>query len=221
MGESPLNHGTSQASDSDTPSQADSMATSTSLLARADAGDSAAWNQIVQLYGPLVYAWARKSGLSGEDAADTLQETMLAVSESLHRYDGEKNGATFRGWLRQITRNKCVDHIRRAAKLPTHARGGSTNLVLLNEDALAAELTDAEPETLATERRQVVQRALAIMRNRFERSTWQAFWRTAIDGCRPDDVAEELGTTRWNVYKARSRVLQRLRTELDGLEDLE
>ncbi|MEM8734173.1 MAG: sigma-70 family RNA polymerase sigma factor [Planctomycetota bacterium] len=217
-----MNQAASPIGDPDDRSQVtDSLATSTSLLARADAGDASAWSQVVQLYGPLVYAWARKSGLSSEDAADTLQETMLAVSEGLSRYDKNRPGSTFRGWLRQITRNKCVDLFRRSAMLPANARGGSTNMMRLNEDALDAELNSAKPETLAAERRQVVQRALAIMRNHFERSTWQAFWRTAIDGCRPDDVAEELGMSRWNVYKARSRVLQRLRTELDGLEDLD
>ena len=58
------------------------------------------------------------------------------------------------------------------------------------------------------------------MRNRFEKSTWQAFWRTVIDGVSTEEVAEELGLSRWAVYKARSRVLQLLRSELDCLEDL-
>ncbi len=58
------------------------------------------------------------------------------------------------------------------------------------------------------------------MRNRFEKSTWQAFWRTVIDGVSTEEVAEELGLSRWAVYKARSRVLQLLRSELACLEDL-
>jgi RNA polymerase sigma-70 factor (ECF subfamily) len=42
-----------------------------------------------------------------------------------------------------------------------------------------------------------------------------------VDGCTPDEVAAELSLSRWAVYKARSRVLQRLRTELEGLENLD
>lgn len=67
----------------------------------------------------------------------------------------------------------------------------------------------------------IVERIMTIMRGSFEKKTWQAFWRTAVDGCSPDDVAAELEMTRWGVYKARARVLQKLRDELAGLEELE
>ena len=195
------------------------ISTSYSLLARAERGDSSAWQRIVQVYGPLVYSWARKSGLREDDAADMVQETMLAIINGLQSFDADRQGATFRGWLRRIARNKCVDYIRREAKLNAGAAGGSTNLAICN-DLHEEPNSSSNEETLAAEQAGVVRRALAIMRNHFEKSTWQAFWRTAIDGCTPDEVAEELGLSRWNVYKARSRVLQRLRSELDGLEEL-
>ena len=145
---------------------------------------------------------------------------MLAVSNGLSRFEGGGEKSSFRGWLRRVARNKCVDFIRLQVKLPAKARGGSTNMAVLSEDALTAELFDVDEESLAGEQREIVSRALTIIRSRFEKTTWKAFWRTVIDGCSPDDVASELGITRWNVYKARSRVLQRLRTELDGLETL-
>lgn len=92
---------------------------------------------------------------------------------------------------------------------------------LASEDSLAKELTAAGQSDLAAEQKQVIGRAMALMRTHFEKTTWQAFWRTAVDGCSPDEVAKELGLSRWNVYKARSRVLQRLRADLNGLEELE
>ena len=55
------------------------------------------------------------------------------------------------------------------------------------------------------------------MRTDFEPQTWQAFWRTTIQGESPSDVAAELGVSKWTVYKAKSRVLQRLRDEFDDL----
>ena len=197
----------------------DSLSTSLSLLVRAERGDANAWQRIVQVYGPLVYTWARKSGLREDDAADMVQETMLAVMDGLNRFDAAREDASFRGWLRRIARNKCVDFVRQEVKLNAGAKGGSTNLAACN--ALQLEhYTETDEDTLAVEQNGVVRRALAIMRNHFEKTTWKAFWRTAIDGCSPDDVAQELGMSRWNVYKARSRVLQRLRSELSGLEDL-
>ena len=40
-----------------------------------------------------------------------------------------------------------------------------------------------------------------------------------MQGEAPADVAADLQVSVWAVYKARSRVLQRLREELDGLVD--
>lgn len=201
----------------DSPS---SQTTSTSLLGRATSGDPAAWQRMVQIYGPLVYSWARRTGLQPQDAADVTQETFAAVSNRLAAYDAQRSGATFRGWLWTITRNKSADLIRNRQSQPG-ARGGSTNLANLN--AVSAKKTETsadEPPEMASDQQEIVRRALAILRSSFEPTTWQAFWRTVIDGCSPDEVGQELSLSRWAVYKARSRVLQRLRTELDGLEEL-
>lgn len=104
------------------------------------------------------------------------------------------------------------------------ARGGTVNVAELADlqSREADNSTAAQSDSRASnaERLEILRRALAILRPRFEKQTWSAFWRTSVDGCSPDDVAEELGVSRWSVYKARSRVLHRLRAELDGLEEL-
>ncbi len=205
----------------ETPS---SQNTSPTLLSRAAGGDSGAWQRLVQIYGPLVYAWARRAGMQAQDAADVTQETFAAISVRLNAFDAAKPGATFRGWLWTITRNKAADLVR-IRQLQPQARGGSTNLAQLNAasgqsiDASKLESSDP-PSDPAADQREIIRRALALMRSSFEPTTWQCFWRTVIDGCSPDEVAEEFSVSRWAVYKARSRVLHRLRTELSGLEDV-
>ncbi|MBN9119609.1 MAG: hypothetical protein J0I06_10710 [Planctomycetes bacterium] len=47
----------------------------------------------------------------------------------------------------------------------------------------------------------------------------RAFWLTAVEDHRASEVAAQLGLAANAVYLARSRVLQRLRAELDGLLD--
>ena len=202
-----------------------SQSTSPSLIARAASGDSVAWQRLIQLYGPLVYSWGRRSGLQPQDAADVTQETFSALATRLAGFDPRRAGATFRGWLWTITRNKAADLVR-DRRLQPGARGGSTNLALLNavtdNVAHTVKYEDSNPASeVAADRKEVILRAIAIVRTSFEPTTWQAFWRTTVDGCSPDEVAEELSVSRWAVYKARSRVLQRLRAELDGLEELD
>lgn len=196
-----------------------SCATRSSLLARATSGDDQAWHRVVQLYGPLVYAWARRTGLQPPDAADATQETFAAVATSLAKFDPEREGATFRGWLWTIARNKAAD-ISRGQLKQCQARGGSANaarLHALNEPVNHADDSPGPPGADD----EIVRRALALMRTNFEPTTWQAFWRTVIDGRTPDEVAAELSLSRWAVYKARSRVLHCLRTELAGLEKID
>ena len=86
------------------------------------------------------------------------------------------------------------------------------------------ELPDGPPDTLDSETSARVQnglvfRAAELVRAEFESRTWQAFWRATVDGHRAVDVAAELGMTVAAVWKATSRVKQRIRQELDGLLD--
>src|SRR4051812_1404007 len=86
--------------------------TSPSLLARAQENQPAAWEQLVDLYAPLVYHWCRRAGLREEDVEDVFQEVFRAVARALPDFRKERAGDTFRGWLRTITRNKIRDHYR-------------------------------------------------------------------------------------------------------------
>jgi RNA polymerase sigma-70 factor, ECF subfamily len=63
----------------------------------------------------------------------------------------------------------------------------------------------------------VSHRAIELVRAEFEPRTWQAWWKTAVEGRSAADVAAEMGMSLAAVYKAKSRVLLRLRQELAGL----
>jgi len=58
---------------------------------------------------------------------------------------------------------------------------------------------------------------VAVVQAEFEVRTWQAFWQTTVEQQRPADVAAALGMNVGAVYMAKSRVLRRLRAELQGL----
>ena len=188
--------------------------TSISLLDRVCRDDPEAWRQLVELYGPVVFGWARSRGLGSEDSADVTQDVFLSVARSIASFHRIDRGA-FRGWLWTIARSKWNDQYRRMADQPP-ARGGSTALQQLY--AAAGDPDDAPPPT-EQEQQSFYHRAIGLLQSRFDTQTWRAFWRTAVDGVSPDQVADELGMSRWAVYKARSRVLHRLRSELAGLDE--
>ncbi len=192
--------------------------TSASLLQRACRGDVDGWRKLAHLYGPIVYAWARRSGFQEADAADVMQDTFAAVAKALPAFDYERQDATFRGWLWTITRNKLRDHVRAAE---AQAVGGTDAMIRMQqipEDSLAKIQSDDPPSELLSDTASVRRQAIALLRESVDPRSWRMFWETTIETRDPADVAEEMGVSRWAVYKSRARVLHRLQLEMKGLE---
>ena len=61
--------------------------------------------------------------------------------------------------------------------------------------------------------------AAGQVRGEVQESTWQAFWQTAVEGRRAEDVARGLELSVGAVYIARSRVIARLRKWVEERED--
>ena len=188
---------------------------SSSLLLQVRAHDADAWRRMVRIYGPVVYQWCSRAGLRGEDAADIGQEVFRAVADRIATFQRSGEGGTFGGWLRVITRNKIADFYRRMARNPQAVGGlGFQQYVAhLPQRDVACDTDDGDAESLKPI---VYRRALQIIRNEFEETTWQAFWATAIEGRTSRDVAADLEMTAMAVRKAKSRVLRRLRDEFNG-----
>jgi RNA polymerase sigma-70 factor (ECF subfamily) len=190
--------------------------TSASLLDRLRADDADAWRRLVHLYSPLVFAWARRSGLPASDVDDVMQEVFRAVALHIGQFRRDRAGDSFRGWLWTITRNKLRDHFRKHADQPVAVGGSTMHGRLL-------EVPEAEPPpedaSAADSPGALVHRALDLIRRDFEESTWQAFWQVAVDNKPAGDVARALGLSVFAVYQAKYRVTRRLRDELNGLAD--
>ncbi len=196
---------------SDRSGSAGSGSTSSSLLGRVKARDPNAWPRMCDLYGPHIYRWCRRAGLQQADAADIAQEVFRTVAAKIADFQLGRPGG-FRAWLQAITRNKIGDHLRRRRG---HAQGqGGTaaqeqlQQVAESPDSASAADIDAQDNLLP-------HHALNLVRSEFADRTWQAFWLVVAEERSPAEVAQQLGTTLAAVYMAKSRVLCRLRQELD------
>jgi RNA polymerase sigma-70 factor, ECF subfamily len=197
------------------PTLTDSFgSTSSSLLQRTQARDPQAWERLVELYSPLVYYWFRGTRLPAEDAADLMQEVFRSVSAGIGRFAHDSAQASFRGWLRTIAQNKFRDFLRKRQRT-TPAGGGSDILAQLLD--IPAPDSESDTGSKPAEEILVCQRALELVRSEFEPQTWDIFWRVTIDGHYPADIATELGLSTAAIYKAKSRVLSRLREQLGEL----
>ncbi len=80
------------------------------LVRRCQAGDNAAFEQLVVRYQRKVYTIALGMVRSPDDAMDIAQETFIKV----HRYVANFQGSSsFYTWLYRIIVNLCIDHLRR------------------------------------------------------------------------------------------------------------
>lgn len=185
---------------------------STTLIQRVQAADSVAWEKIVRLYGPLIQYWARQSNLNDNDAADIAQEVFTTVHKRINTFTRERDGGTFRGWLRTITRFKIADLLRSRNRLP-QGEGGTDALRRLNETTTP----QIVEEDSAVEEAGLARRGLELIKPEFTERTWKAFLATAMENRPAEEVAAELEMSVGAVYIARSRVFKRLREELEGL----
>jgi len=189
--------------------------TSVSLLRRLRRPDQeAAWQRFVDLYAPLVFYWGRDQGLSATDSEDLVQDVMATMVVELPRFEYDPR-RRFRGWLRTVTVNKAKDLHRRNAVRPSSGHEETIQIATRpNSGASDADLFEE-----AEYRGFLVHRALELMRSEFRDQVWQACWKHVVEGKKAVEVARELGISVNMVYLAKSRVLSRLREELEGLLD--
>jgi len=185
--------------------------TPVSLLERLRRPDEqAAWGRFIELYTPLIDAWAHRIGLQADDAAELVQEVFATLVRKLPEFAYEP-GKSFRGWLRVVTLNKWREMQRRRRGQPAAVAGADL-------DGLPAP-PEADAFWDVEYRRHLVGRVLGVMQRDFEPAVWKACWECVAHGRAAPEVGAELGMSPGAVRVAKCRVLARLRQELAGLLD--
>jgi RNA polymerase sigma factor (sigma-70 family) len=190
--------------------------TQPSLLIRLrDQGDERAWAEFTEIYAPLVQQLAQRRGLQDADAQDLCQEVFRAVARAIEHFDPDPARGSFRGWLSRIAGNLIINLL---AAQRRHPRGsGDTDVQRLLEeqpDLLAEESAMFESEY----RKRLLAWAAERVRGSFSEAMWQAFWRTGVEGQPVKEVAEALGMSIGTVYQYKSRVVARIRREIDQFD---
>ena len=193
----------------------ESPLTRASLLVQIrDGANHAAWQEFVKLYGPIVYGFARQRGLQDADAADLMQDVLRSVSTAIGRLDYDRNQGSFRGWLFTITRNKVFNFLAARRIRPQGSGDSATNRFL---DSHPDQSDGADTWDLEYQRR-IAALAMERIKPEFQANTWQAFWLTAVEGQAAADVAKQVGISPGAIYVAKSRVLARLKEEVEALQ---
>lgn len=183
----------------------------TALVTALKAGEGAAFEQVVRLYGGRMLVVARQILTSDEDAQDALQDAFLTAFHSIGTFEGKSRFST---WLHRVVVNAALMRLR------SRKRKREQSI----DDLLPTFLEDGHQKGPGPAWNQT---ALAGI----ERSETQAAVRACIDQL-PEDyrtvlllrdiqeldtaaVAEMLGITEGNVKVRLHRARQALKTLLD------
>jgi RNA polymerase sigma-70 factor (ECF subfamily) len=186
-----------------------------SLIARLERIDDAeAWREFLAIYRPVVYRLARRRGLQHADAEDLSQQVFAAVGRAIRSFDPDPARGRFRSWLAKITQNAAINALTR--RPPDTAAGGTSVLELLDRQMgmgeCPLEMIDLEL------RRSLFRWAAERVRGEFREATWKAFWRTMVEGEQIPTAASALSMSIGSVYAARSRIVRRIKTEIETHE---
>ena len=180
---------------------------SMSLLERVRARDRVAWERLVSLFAPTVYGWCLRAGLRPAEAAAVGAAVFAEVADSLASSE-PREGGQFRHWLFAVTWLKIQD---RPPQGTTAAGADATR-------RHAGAEPPGQPDE-ADEARALCRRAIELVRDEFDATAWQAFWRVFVLGEAPAAVAADLNLGVSAIYLARARILRRLREEFAALVD--
>lgn len=178
--------------------------------------DSHAWNRLIAVYTPMLRDWLRRHDLQESDADDLIQETLTVVVRDLPSFQHNQRQGAFRRWLKTILVHRVRNFWRsRQAKPPGTGDSEFANWLDQLEDpnSSLSKVWDDEHD------RHVVHRLMELIRPDFTASTWTAFRRATLEGQDEEAVAKDLGISVNAVFIAKSRVLCRLRKEMEGLID--
>jgi RNA polymerase sigma-70 factor (ECF subfamily) len=194
------------------------MRTRASLLLRLrqEPTDQRAWDEFVARYGPNIAAWCRQWRLQPADADDVTQNVLLKLAGYLRTFAYDP-GRRFRGLLRVMAHNACKDYL--AGKHRAVAASGDTGVQSVLESVEARD--DLAGRLEATFDQERLELARECVRRRVEPHTWEAFRLTALEGKSGAEAAAVLGLKVGTVFKAKSKVLQMLREEIERLESEE
>ena len=190
----------------------------TLLIRLRDTADADAWNQFAEIYGPLIFEFARRGGMQESDAADLVQEVMQEVAKSIKRFEYDPAAGKFRSWLYKIAKRTSAHIARRQLRQPK-GTGDTGTIEALHQMPGSDE--SLQQQWNAQYQMQLLHWAAEKIRQDFQQSTWQAFWLTAVDGLAAAEVAKQLQLSVGSIYVAKYRVMKKLKQRIREIDDSE
>ncbi len=173
------------------------------LLERCKAGDELAWEALVRQFQARVFGIAFHYTGNSEDARDLAQEIFVRIYSHLDFCGGEQ---MFVPWMIRISRNACIDHLRRKKARPTPSDIAVEEMIHLQAPGL-----NPEEHWISNSRRRLIHLAL----RKLTALNREVILLREILGLPLEEIASmldiPLGTVKSRINRARIELAERVR----------
>ena len=185
------------------------------LVERAQKGEVAAFEALMNRHRDKVYGLARRMTRSEADAAEITQETFLAAYRTLATF---RSDAAFTSWLHRIAANFALMRLRHrkvSTGLEDSIEGPTFNERGTLLDSVADWHANAETLTIDAELRTIIEKASDSLPEDYR----QAFLLRDVEGLSYEDIASTTGQTIANVKTRIHRARLAMRAAIDHFYD--
>lgn len=181
--------------------------TPASLLYRLRHSDEVTvWKRFVDLYTPLLFHWSRKLNQQESDCADLVQDVFLILWRKLREFEYD-SGRSFHAWLKTIFLNRFRSRLRQRPMAAIGRDPGSNS----GEEDFSDRLAD-EDDT-----QYLIHQAFRLIESEFSSLQQQVFREYVLEEAAPEEVAQRHAISPGTVYGIKSKILSRLRQELQQI----
>jgi len=198
----------------------DPLPTRYSLLSRLkNWDDQDSWKDFFDIYWRLIYSVAVKSGLTDAEAKDVVQETIISVAKDLPKFKQDRTLGSFKGWLRNITRWRIADRLRKRTRLGEKARLSSVDgRRPFDVEEIADPAAGSEAFWDEQWQANLMDAAMDRVKRRVKEEHYQMFDLYVLKQWPVKRVAETLGVNVAQVYLAKHRIASLIKKEVQVLE---
>jgi RNA polymerase sigma-70 factor (ECF subfamily) len=190
-----------------------------SLLSRLEnRSDDESWKEFFDTYWRLIYSVARKAGLTEMEAQEVVQETVISVAKDIEKFKRDRTLGTFKGWLRNLTRWRIADQLRKRTRLAPESEAGAERERPGKEGGFETPDESLEAKWEEEWQANLLQTAMDRVKQRVREEHFQMFELQVMRQWPVRRIVETLGVSAAQVYLAKHRVSALIKKEARALQ---
>jgi RNA polymerase sigma factor (sigma-70 family) len=180
--------------------------------------DNESWKDFFDTYWRLIYSVARKSGLTAVESQEVVQETIISVAKHIHKFRRDRELGSFKGWLRNLTRWRIADQLRKRTRLALQPELSDADELTLPD--FLPDLPEQNSEFRWEEewRANLLQAAIDRVKQRVPEEQYQIFDLQVLRQWPVSRITSTLGVSAARVYLAKFRVAALIKKEARNLK---